>query len=45
MTYGVTQAGKELRSVVIKGPFYEGAISTYTLRLTSLAKPVAITRP
>ena len=45
VTYGVTQAGKELRSVVIKGPFYEGAISTYTLRLTSLAKPVAITRP
>lgn len=45
VTYGVTQAGKELRSVVIKGPFYAGATSTYTLRLTSLAKAVAITRP
>ncbi len=45
VTYGVTQAGKELRSVVIEGPFYEGAVSTYTLRLTSLANPVAITRP
>ena len=45
VTYGVTQSGKELRSVVIKGPFYAGATSTYTLHLTSLAKAVAITRP
>ncbi|KQZ90011.1 hypothetical protein ASD62_12600 [Phycicoccus sp. Root563] len=45
VTYGVTQTGKELRSVVIKGPFYAGATSTYTLHLTSLAKAVAITRP
>ncbi|MEP6855966.1 MAG: LppX_LprAFG lipoprotein [Pedococcus sp.] len=45
VTYGVTQTGKELRSVVIKGPFYAGATSTYTLRLTSLANPVVITRP
>lgn len=45
VTYGVTQSGKELRSVVIKGPFYAGATSTYTLRLKSLAQPVAITRP
>ena len=45
VTYGVTQTGKELRNVVIKGPFYAGATSTYTLRLTSLAKAVAITRP
>jgi lipoprotein LprG len=45
VTYGVTQSGKELRNVVIKGPFYAGATSTYTLRLTSLAKAVAITRP
>ena len=45
VTYGVTQTDKELRSVVIKGPFYAGATSTYTLHLTSLAKAVAITRP
>ena len=45
VTYGVTRSDKELRTVVIKGPFYAGATSTYTLRLTSLAKAVAITRP
>ena len=45
VTYGVTRPDKELRSVVIKGPFYAGATSTYTLHLTSLAQPVAITRP
>jgi lipoprotein LprG len=45
VTYGVTRSDKELRSVVIKGPFYPGATSTYTLHLTSLAKAVAITRP
>jgi lipoprotein LprG len=45
VTYGVTRSDKELRSVVIKGPFYAGATSTYTLHLTSLAKAVAITRP
>jgi len=45
VTYGVTRDDKQLRSVVIKGPFYAGATSTYTLHLTSLAKAVAITRP
>jgi len=45
VTYGVTRPGQELRSVVIKGPFYAGSTSTYTLHLTSLAQPVAITRP
>lgn len=44
VTYGVT-AEKQLRTVVLKGPFYEGSTSTYSLRLTSLASPVAITRP
>ncbi|SDP49366.1 lipoprotein LprG [Pedococcus dokdonensis] len=44
VTYGVTTE-KQLRTVVLKGPFYEGSTSTYNLRLTSLATPVAITRP
>jgi lipoprotein LprG len=44
VTYGVT-AEKQLRTVLLKGPFYEGSTSTYSLRLTSLAQPVAITRP
>ena len=45
VTYGVTQSGHELRTVVLKGPFYAGATSTYSLRLKSLPQPVAITRP
>jgi lipoprotein LprG len=45
VTYGVTQEGKELRTVLLKGPFYSGSTSTYSLRLKSLAQPVAITRP
>jgi lipoprotein LprG len=45
VTYGVTQSGQELRTVVLKGPFYTGATSTYSLRLKSLPQPVAITRP
>jgi lipoprotein LprG len=44
VTYGVT-TGKQLRTVLLKGPFYEGSTSTYSLRLTNLATPVAITRP
>ena len=44
-TYGVTTTGKELRSVVLSGPFYPGPTATYTLGLKSLAQPVAITRP
>jgi len=44
VTYGVTQQ-KELRTVQLKGPFYQGSTSTYSLRLTSLTQPVAITRP
>jgi lipoprotein LprG len=44
VTYGVTSE-KQLRTVVLKGPFYEGSTATYNLRLTSLATPVAITRP
>ena len=45
VTYGVTTPGKQLRSVVISGPFYAGSTATYTLGLKSLAQPVAITRP
>lgn len=45
VTYGVTDRGGELRTVVLKGPFYEGASSTYTLRLKRLDQPVEITRP
>jgi lipoprotein LprG len=45
VTYGVTQTGQELRTVLLKGPFYAGSTSTYSLRLKSLAAPVAITRP
>lgn len=44
VTYGVTD-GKELRTVLLEGPFYAGSTSTYSLRLKSLAEPVAITRP
>lgn len=45
VTYGVTQTGQELRTVLLEGPFYAGSTSTYSLRLKSLAQPVAITRP
>ena len=44
VTYGITPQ-KQLRTVVLKGPFYEGSTSTYSLSLTNLATPVAITRP
>jgi lipoprotein LprG len=45
VTYGVTNTGKDLRTVVLKGPFYAGSTATYTLHLTTLAEPVAINRP
>jgi lipoprotein LprG len=45
VTYGVTTPGKQLRSVVLSGPFYAGSTATYTLGLKNLAEPVAITRP
>ena len=45
ITYGITRSGRELRTVVLRGPFYEGATSTYTLRLKRLDQPVEITRP
>ncbi len=45
VTYGVTEGTKELRTVVLKGPFYAGSTATYTVHLTGLASPVAITRP
>jgi lipoprotein LprG len=45
VTYGITDRGGELRTVVLSGPFYQGASSTYTLRLKRLDQPVEITRP
>jgi lipoprotein LprG len=45
VTYGITDRGGELRRVVLTGPFYQGATSTYTLRLKRLDQPVEITRP
>ena len=45
VTYGLSDPGGDLRSVVLKGPFYAGSTSTYTLRVQRLAQPVAITRP
>lgn len=44
-TYGITEPGGELRRVVLTGPFYQGATSTYTLRLKRLDQAVEITRP
>jgi lipoprotein LprG len=44
-TYGITNPGGELRRVVLSGPFYKGATSTYTLRLKRLDQAVEITRP
>jgi lipoprotein LprG len=45
ITYGITRDGKDLRTVVLKGPFYAGTTATYTLRLKALDQAVAITRP
>lgn len=45
VTYGVTESAQELRTVLLEGPFYAGSTATYTLRLKSLAQPVAIPRP
>ena len=45
VSYGITDRGGELRRVVLTGPFYQGATSTYTLRLKRLDQPVEITRP
>ena len=45
ITYGVTETGDELRTVVLEGPFYAGSTATYNLRLQSLPRAVAISRP
>lgn len=45
VTYGITRDSKDLRTVVLKGPFYAGTTSTYTLRLKALDQAVAIARP
>jgi len=45
VTYGITDPGGELRSVTMTGPFYQGAISTYTLTLDKYGAPVEISKP
>jgi len=45
VTYGITEPGGELRKVTVIGPFYRGAISTYTLTLDKYGAPVEITKP
>lgn len=45
VTYGVSDSTGDLRTVVLRGPFYAGSTSTYTLHLRRLPNPVAITRP
>jgi lipoprotein LprG len=45
VTYGLTDPGGELRSVVLKGPFYAGSTSTYTVGLKTLTQAVVINRP
>lgn len=44
VSYGLADNG-ELRTATLRGPFFEGLTSTYTLRLKDYGKPVVITRP
>lgn len=45
VTYGITDPGGELRTVVMTGPFFKGATSTYTLTLDKFGAPVEISKP
>jgi lipoprotein LprG len=45
VAYGITDPGGELRTVTMTGPFYKGAISTYTLTLDQYGAPVEISKP
>jgi lipoprotein LprG len=50
VTYGITEAGGELRTVTMTGPFFKGAtstlvISTYILTLDHYGAPVEISKP
>lgn len=45
VTYGITDPGRELRTVTLTGPFYQGATSTYILTLDRYGAPVAISKP
>ena len=45
VTYGITDPGGELRLVTVVGPFYQGAISTYTLTLDRYGASVEIRKP
>jgi lipoprotein LprG len=44
VSYGLADNG-ELRTATLRGPFFTGLTSTYTLRLKDYGKPVVITRP
>lgn len=44
VSYGLAENG-ELRLATLRGPFFTGMTSTYTLRLKDYGKPVVITRP
>lgn len=45
VTYGLVEDDWQVRSVVITGPFYPPATSTYTVTLTAYGEPVTVTRP
>ena len=44
VSYGLTDTD-ELRTATLKGPFFPGGASTYTVTLTGYGAPVEITRP
>ncbi len=44
VTFGIT-AKNELRTATMTGPFFAGATSTFTLRLTGYGTPADITKP
>lgn len=44
VTYGIAE-GDKLQLAVVKGPFFAGTTSTYTLRLKNYGTAVEITRP
>ncbi len=45
VSYGIVTDSHQLRSVTLKGPFYPGTTSTYTLHLSDYGKSVEISKP
>lgn len=45
VTYGLVEEDWQVRTVVIAGPFYPPATSTYSLTLSSYGAPVTVTAP